>query len=270
MSLSIQHQYKLLLQRILDEGVHVKTRTGTDAFSVFAANLTHDLSEGFPAFTLRKLAFRTMFHELVWLIRGDSNIEYLKKNGVTIWDAWADENGDIGPSYPTQWRAFPDYEGGSIDQLADVVTSLKTNRTSRRHIVCAWNPALTNKMVLPPCHSFFAFYADDGKLSCHLTQRSGDVPVGIYFNVPSYCLLTHLIAKIVGLPVGKFHHTIINAHIYTDQVEGVREILTREPMPLPRLVVDSDLRELDEITVDSATLVGYQYHSPQIKFPVAV
>ena len=266
----IQLQYKALLTRILKKGVRTKNRTGIDTLSVFAADLSHDLSEGFPAFTSRKLAFKTMFHELIWLLRGSSNTGYLRENGVSIWDYWADESGDIGPSYPTQWRAFPDYEGGSIDQIANVIDSLKNDPTSRRHIVCAWNPAMTSKMVIPPCHSFFVFYADDGKLSCHLTQRSGDVPVGIFFNVPSYCLLMHLIAQIVGLPVGSFHHAIVNAHIYVDQVEGVQELLTREILPLPTLWIDPQLSSIDDVDINSAKLVDYSFLKPQIKFPVAV
>lgn len=268
--IDIQTQYKQLLERILTEGTLVKNRTGIDSYSVFGANLVHDLSEGFPAMTFRKLAFKTMFHELVWLLRGDSNIKYLQENGVKIWDAWSDENGDIGPSYPTQWRRFPDYEGGHVDQIANVISSLKNDPTSRRHIVCAWNPAMTHLIRLPACHSFFCFYADDGKLSCHLTQRSGDVPVGIYFNVPSYCLLTHLIAKIVNMPVGKFHHTIVNAHIYVDQVEGTKELLTRDTFQLPKLIVDPNLVNIDDVTVESAWLDSYEYSKPQINFPVAV
>jgi len=266
----IQQQYADLLTRVLKEGVKVSNRTGIDTLSVFAANLQHDLSKGFPAFTARKLAFRTMFHELIWLLRGDSNVKYLQDNGVKIWDDWADENGDIGPSYPTQWRAFPNYEGGAVDQVANVVRNLKTNPTSRRHIVCAWNPAMESKMVLPPCHSFYAFYADDGKLSCHLTQRSGDIPLGIFFNVPSYCLLTHLIANIVGMEVGKFSHTIINAHIYVNQIKGVEEYLSREPLELPELWVDPNLDNIDDVTIDSAKLIDYNFVTPQIKFPVAI
>jgi len=266
----IENQYKELLQRILQEGVRVPNRTGIDTLSVFAANLSHDLSKGFPAFTSRKLPFKTMFHELVWLLRGDSNIKYLQDNGVKIWDAWADDKGDIGPSYPTQWRAFPDYEGGSIDQIKNVVEGLKRNPTSRRHIVCAWNPAMESQMVLPPCHAFFTFYADDGRLSCHLTQRSGDVPVGIMFNVPSYCLLTHLIAKVVGMPVGKFHHTIVNAHIYVNQIEGVEEYLSRDTYPLPELWVNPNLSDIDDVNIESAKLINYKFVTPQIKFPIAV
>jgi thymidylate synthase len=268
--MSIEHQYKELLRKILKEGVSVSNRTGIDSLSIFAANLSHDLSEGFPAFTSRKLAFKTMFHELIWLLRGNSNVKYLQDNGVKIWDAWADSNGDIGPSYPTQWRAYPDYSGGSVDQIKNVIEGLKKSPTSRRHIVCAWNPAMESQMVLPPCHSFFAFYADDGKLSCHLTQRSGDVPLGIFFNVPSYALLTHLIAKIVGMPVGVFHHTIINAHIYENQIEGVKEYLDRDELALPELWLDPSLEDIDDVNIESARLVDYNYIKPQIKFPVAV
>ena len=266
----IQQQYAELLHKILREGVKVSNRTGIDTLSVFAAHLEHDLSNGFPAFTARKLAFRTMFHELIWLLKGDSNVKYLTDNGVKIWDEWADQNGDIGPSYPTQWRAFPDYEGGAVDQVASVIKNLKTNPTSRRHIVCAWNPAMVSQMVLPPCHSFFAFYADDGKLSCHLTQRSGDVPLGIFFNVPSYSLLTHLIAKIVGMPVGKLSHTIINAHVYVNQIAGVEEYLKREPLKLPEIWIDPDLDDIDKVDINSAKLIDYKFVEPQIKFPVAV
>ena len=270
MDMCIQHQYLNLLKRILKEGVEVENRTGIDSLSVFAAHLTHDLSEGFPAFTMRKLAFKTMFHELIWLLKGNSNVKYLQDNGVKIWDYWADSGGDIGPSYPTQWRAFPDYEGGSVDQISNVIESLKTNPTSRRHIVCAWNPAMTSQMCLPPCHSFFAFYADDGKINLHLTQRSGDVPVGIFFNVPSYCLLMHLISQLVGMPVGRFSHTIINAHIYVDQIQGVEQLLSREPLELPSIWVDPDLKNIDDTYIDSARLLNYKYTEPQIKFPVAV
>lgn len=266
----IQTQYKNLLERILKEGVRVNNRTNVDSLSVFGENLTHDLSEGFPAFTFRKLAFRTMLHELIWILKGDSNIKYLQENNVKIWDSWVNSDGDIGPGYPTQWRAFPNYEGGAIDQIANVINSLQKNPTSRRHIVCAWNPAMTEQMLLPPCHSFFAFYADDGKLSCHLTQRSGDVPVGIFFNVPSYCLLTHLIAKVVGLPVGKFHHTIINAHIYLNQIDGVKELLSRESLSLPTIWVDPDFNCIDNVHIGTAKLLDYNYIRPQIKFPIAV
>lgn len=267
---NIEIQYLEALQYILDKGTRVQNRTGIDTLSVFAVNLRHDLSEGFPAFTTRKLAFKSMFHELIWLIRGDSNIRYLQENGIKIWDHWADEEGNIGPSYPFQWRHFPKPDGGEVDQLADIITSLRENPTSRRQILCAWNPGMTEQMILPPCHAFVNFYADDGRVNCHLTQRSGDMPVGIYFNVASYSLLTHLIAKIVGKPPGVFHHTIVNAHIYVDQIEGVKELLLREPKKFPALWVDPNLSDINEVTIDSARLVDYDYCKPQIKFPVAV
>jgi thymidylate synthase len=268
--LDIQDQYKELLRKILNEGTKVKNRTNVDSISIFVANLRHDLSKGFPALTFRKLAFKTMFHELLWILRGDSNIGYLQKNGVKIWDHWSDETGNIGISYPTTWRKLPDYEGGHIDQVANVIEGLKNDPTSRRHVVCAWNPALVGASRLPPCHSFFCFYADDGRLSCHLTQRSGDTPAGVFFNIPLYCLLTHLISHIVGIPVGVFSHTIINAHIYVDQVGGVLELLGRNKKELPGLWVDPNLKNIDEVSIDSAKLTNYHYCEPQIKFPIAV
>lgn len=268
--MDIERQYLNTLKKVLDEGVRTSNRTGVDALSIFGVNFRHDLTTGFPAMTVRKLAFKSMFHELIWLLKGDSNIGYLQSNGIKIWDFWADSEGNIGPSYPTQWRHFPKPGGGEVDQIAKVIDSLSNNPTSRRHIVCAWNPGMTEEMVLPPCHSFFAFYADDGRLSCHLTQRSGDLPVGVYFNIASYSLLTHLIAQVVGLPVGVFHHTIINAHIYTNQIEGVHELLSRSPLDLPELWINQNIKSLDDIMVEDACLLNYKVAGPQINFPVAV
>lgn len=268
--MNIEKQYKELLLNILTNGTRTSNRTGIDTLSLFSCNLRHNLSEGFPALTGRKLPFKTMFHELIWMLKGNSNIKYLQDNNVKIWDAWADSNGDIGPSYPTMWRAFPTYDGKTIDQVANIINNIKNNPKSRRHILCAWNPALEHETKLPPCHSFVVFNVDDGKVNCHLTQRSGDVPLGIYFNLPSYSLLMHLISRVVGLPVGVFSHTIINAHIYVNQINGVEEYLKRPIHKLPTLWVDPELNNIDLVNINSAKLINYNFQTPQIKMPVAV
>ncbi|KQT50868.1 thymidylate synthase [Aureimonas sp. Leaf454] len=262
-------QYHELLDLILDRGVLRGDRTGTGTKSVFGHQMRFDLSEGFPLITTKKLHVRSIVHELLWFLRGDRNIAYLKMNGVRIWDEWADENGDLGPVYGSQWRSWPDGRGGHIDQIANVVAEIRRNPNSRRLIVSAWNPAMVDEMALPPCHCLFQFYVADGRLSCQLYQRSGDVFLGVPFNIASYALLTAMVAQVTGLEAGEFIHTLGDAHLYANHFEQARLQLTREPLPLPRLRLNPAVTDLFAFTFEDIAIEGYEAHG-HIAAPVAV
>ncbi|PIB97178.1 thymidylate synthase [Caulobacter sp. X] len=261
-------QYLDLLRDILDHGVQRGDRTGTGTLGVFGRQIRFDLSKGFPVLTTKKLHLRSIIIELLWFLKGDTNIAYLKDNGVRIWDEWADENGDLGPVYGKQWRSWATPDGRVIDQISNLVENLKTNPSSRRHIVSAWNPADVDDMALPPCHCLFQFFVADGKLSCQLYQRSADVFLGVPFNIASYALLTLMVAKVVGLEPGEFVHTFGDAHLYLNHLDQAREQLTREPYPFPTMTI-ADKRDLFGFEYEDFTLEGYQAH-PHIKAEVSV
>ncbi|WP_182085240.1 thymidylate synthase [Aureimonas sp. ME7] len=262
-------QYLDLLARALDHGTDRGDRTGTGTRGVFGHQMRFDLAEGFPLVTTKKLHLRSIIHELLWFLRGETNIAYLKANGVRIWDEWADENGDLGPVYGSQWRSWPDGRGGHIDQIANVVEEIRRNPNSRRLIVSAWNPALVDEMALPPCHCLFQFYVADGRLSCQLYQRSGDIFLGVPFNMASYALLTQMVAQVTGLQPGDFVHTLGDAHLYHNHLEQARLQLTREPLALPRLVLNPDVRDLFAFRFEDIAIEGYEAHG-HIAAPVAV
>ncbi len=262
-------QYLDLLRYIQDEGVLKADRTGTGTKSVFGYQMKFNLEEGFPLLTTKKVHLRSIIHELLWFIAGDTNIKYLKDNGVSIWDEWADENGDLGPVYGHQWRSWPAPDGKSIDQLANVVEQIRNNPDSRRLIVSAWNPAEVDKMALPPCHSLFQFYVADGKLSCQLYQRSADTFLGVPFNIASYALLTMMVAQCCGLTPGTFVHTFGDVHIYTNHFEQVALQLTREPRPLPKMIINPEKKDIFDFVYEDFELTGYDPW-PAIKAPVAV
>lgn len=261
--------YHELLERVLREGVRKDDRTGTGTLSVFGHQMRFDLAEGFPLVTTKKLHLRSIIHELLWFLAGDTNIAYLKANGVSIWDEWADDRGDLGPVYGHQWRSWPDGRGGVIDQIAQVVADIRRNPDSRRLIVSAWNPADVPAMALPPCHCLFQFYVLDGKLSCQLYQRSADIFLGVPFNIASYALLTHMVAQVTGLQPGDFVHTFGDAHIYLNHLDQVHEQLSRAPRPLPRLKLNPDVTDLFAFRFEDIAIEDYDPH-PAIKAPVAV
>jgi thymidylate synthase len=262
-------QYHELLNRILDEGVEKADRTGTGTLSVFGHQMRFPLSDGFPLVTTKKVHLRSVIAELFWFLRGSTNVRWLQERGVTIWDEWADEAGELGPVYGYQWRSWPTPGGDHVDQISRVVQSIRTNPDSRRHIVSAWNVADVDDMALPPCHTLFQFYVADGELSCQLYQRSADVFLGVPFNIASYALLTHMVAQVTGLTPGAFVHTFGDAHLYLNHVEQARLQLEREPRALPTLRLDPARTALDEFDLDDVEIVGYDPH-PAIRAPIAV
>ncbi len=262
-------QYHDLLRHILAHGVRKKDRTGTGTISVFGYQMRFDLQAGFPLVTTKKVHLKSIIHELLWFLRGDTNIAYLKANGVTIWDEWADEHGDLGPIYGYQWRSWPAADGRHIDQIAGVLEQIRNNPDSRRIIVSAWNVGELDKMRLPPCHALFQFYVAEGRLSCQLYQRSADVFLGVPFNIASYALLTLMIAQVTGLKPGEFIHTLGDAHIYLNHLDQVQLQLSREPRPLPTMHINPEVRDLFAFRYEDFTLEGYDPH-PAIKAPVAV
>ena len=263
------HQYLDLLRRIRAEGATKTDRTGTGTTSVFGHQMRFDLAAGFPLVTTKKLHTRSIFVELLWFLRGDTNIAWLKDNKVSIWDEWADADGDLGPVYGKQWRSWACPDGSTVDQITQVVEMIRKTPDSRRLIVSAWNPADIEHMALPPCHCLFQFYVAGGKLSCQLYQRSADVFLGVPFNIASYALLTHMIAQVTGLEVGDFVHTLGDAHLYSNHMEQAELQLSREPLPLPRLELNPDVKDLFAFTMDDIKVVDYRSH-PHIAAPVAV
>lgn len=262
-------QYLDLLDHVLAKGVRKDDRTGTGTISVFGYQMRFDLQKGFPVMTTKKLHLRSIIHELLWFLQGSSNLKYLNENKVTIWDEWADENGDLGPIYGYQWRSWPASDGRMIDQISNVIDSIKNNPTSRRHIVSAWNVGEIDKMALPPCHVLFQFYVADGKLSCQLYQRSCDIFLGIPFNIASYALLTMMIAQVTGLEPGDFVHTLGDAHIYLNHIDQVKLQLSREPFSLPVMKINKDRENIFDFVFEDFELVDYQCY-PHIKGEISV
>ncbi len=262
-------QYHDLLKRVLEEGAFKSDRTGTGTISVFGHQSRYNLAEGFPVLTTKKLHLKSIIYELLWFLNGDTNAKYLQDNGVRIWNEWADENGDLGHIYGYQWRSWPDYNGGYIDQISNVVDTIKNNPDSRRIIVSAWNVADLPNMNLPPCHAFFQFYVADGKLSLQLYQRSADIFLGVPFNIASYALLLKMMAQVTGLEAGDFVHTLGDAHIYTNHLEQVKLQLSRDFRPLPQMVINPDVKSIFDFKYEDFQLEGYDPH-PHIKGEVAV
>ncbi|WP_183414505.1 thymidylate synthase [Microbacter margulisiae] len=262
-------QYLDLLQHVLNEGVHKEDRTGTGTLSVFGYQMRFRLDEGFPLLTTKKLHTKSIIHELLWFLQGSTNVHYLQENGVKIWNEWADEQGELGPIYGYQWRSWPDYDGGHIDQISQAIEMIKHNPDSRRIIVSAWNVADLPKMHLPPCHAFFQFYVANGKLSLQLYQRSADIFLGVPFNIASYALLLEMMAQVTGLKAGEFVHTLGDAHIYTNHLDQVKLQLTREPRPLPRLKINSAKTNMFDFVFEDITIENYNPH-PHIKGDIAV
>ena len=262
-------QYLDLLERILKEGAVKGDRTGTGTRSVFGHQMRFDLAAGFPLITTKRLHLKAIIHELLWFLAGDTNIKYLRDHGVTIWDEWADERGELGPVYGRQWRSWPAPDGRAIDQIAEVLTEIRRNPDSRRLVVAAWNPPDIPKMALAPCHCLFQFNVADGKLSCQLYQRSGDVFLGVPFNIASYALLTHMVAQVTGLRPGEFIHTLGDAHLYSNHIEQAELQLTRKPRPLPRLRLNPDVTDLFAFRFEDIAVEAYDPHPP-IKAPIAV
>ena len=262
-------QYLDLMRHVLEHGNQKTDRTGTGTVSVFGYQMRYGLSQGFPLVTTKKCHLRSIIHELLWFLRGDTNIQYLKDNGVSIWDEWADEKGNLGPVYGYQWRSWPTADGRHIDQIKQVIEQIKNTPDSRRLIVSAWNVGEVEKMKLPPCHAFFQFYVADGKLSCQLYQRSADIFLGVPFNIASYALLTMMVAQVCGLKLGDFVHTLGDAHLYSNHLDQAREQLSRTPRPLPKLILNSAIKDIFDFKFEDFTLEGYDPH-PAIKAPVAV
>ena len=262
-------QYLDLLQRVLDEGLTKEDRTGTGTISVFGHQMRFDLGEGFPLLTTKKLHLKSIIHELLWFLKGSTNVKYLQDNGVRIWNEWANEDGELGPVYGYQWRSWPDYNGEHIDQIKQVIDSITNNPDSRRHIVSAWNVGAIDDMQLPPCHILFQFYVADGKLSCQLYQRSADIFLGVPFNIASYAILTMMVAQVCGLQPGTFVHTLGDAHIYLNHVEQVKLQLTRNPMDLPQMNINPERTSIDDFVFEDFELVNYNSH-PHIKGAISV
>lgn len=261
--------YHDLLKHILENGVKKTDRTGTGTLSVFGYQMRFDLYEGFPLITTKKLHVKSIIHELLWFLKGESNIRYLKDNGVSIWDEWADENGELGPIYGVQWRSWPDYKGGNIDQISQVIEQIKKNPDSRRLIVSAWNVAKIDEMRLPPCHILFQFYVANGRLSCQLYQRSADVFLGVPFNIASYALLTMMVAQVCNLLPGEFIHTLGDAHLYSNHMEQAKLQLSREPRPLPIMKLNTEIKDIFSFKYEDFILENYNPY-PHIKADVAV
>jgi thymidylate synthase len=262
-------EYLELLDTVLRKGVKKEDRTGTGTLSIFGYQTRFDLSRGFPAVTTKKLHLKSVVGELIWFLRGETNVRWLQQNGITIWDEWADADGELGPVYGCQWRSWPTPNGEHVDQISRVIESIRTNPDSRRHLVSAWNVAEVDGMALPPCHAMFQFYVAEGRLSCQLYQRSADVFLGVPFNIASYALLTHMVAQVTGLEVGDFVHTFGDAHLYLNHVEQAELQLTRQPRPLPTLRLNPARTEIDSFDIADVELLGYDPH-PAIKAPIAV
>ena len=262
-------QYLDLMKKILDEGVEKSDRTGTGTKSIFGHQMHFDLSEGFPLVTTKKIHLKSIIHELIWFLKGSTNIKYLKENGVSIWDEWADESGELGPVYGAQWRSWPNPGKEPIDQIANLIDGLKNNPDSRRHIVSGWNPTLIDQMALPPCHTLFQFYVADGNLSCQLYQRSADVFLGVPFNIASYALLTHMVAQVCELNPHRFVHTLGDAHLYLNHLDQANLQLTRDPKNLPRLKLNKEVKEIFDFKYEDIEILDYEFH-PLISAPIAV
>ncbi|MCM2399130.1 thymidylate synthase [Rhizobium sp. S95] len=262
-------QYLDLLQHVMDNGTDRGDRTGTGTRSVFGYQMRYDLGEGFPVLTTKKLHLRSIIHELLWFLKGETNIAYLHEHGVSIWDEWADENGNLGPVYGAQWRSWPTGDGGHIDQIANLVEGIRKNPNSRRHIVSAWNPAEVDEMALPPCHCLFQFYVADGRLSCQLYQRSADIFLGVPFNIASYALLTMMVAQVTDLEPGDFVHTLGDAHLYANHFEQAKQQLARTPKALPRMKINPEVRDIFSFRFEDFSLEGYEADA-SIKAPIAV
>ena len=262
-------QYLDLMQKVLNEGQEKSDRTGTGTLSIFGHQMEFDLSDGFPLVTTKKVHLKSIVHELIWFLQGSTNISYLKENGVSIWDEWADEKGDLGPVYGAQWRSWPDGNNGTIDQIQNLIQGIKTNPDSRRHIVSAWNPALVDEMALPPCHSLFQFYVANEKLSCQLYQRSADIFLGVPFNIASYALLTHMVAHVCNLKAGKFVHTFGDAHLYLNHLDQAKLQLSRDTKILPQLKLNSEVKNIFDFKFEDIEIVNYESH-PSISAPIAV
>lgn len=266
---ALEQPYLDLMRTVLDHGVDRNDRTGVGTRSIFGHQMRFDLSRGFPLLTTKKLHLRSIIHELLWFLKGDTNIGYLKEHGVRIWDEWADENGNLGPVYGYQWRSWPSPQGGSVDQIANVLEQIRTTPQSRRLIVSAWNPGQVDEMKLPPCHCLFQFYVANGKLSCQLYQRSADIFLGVPFNIASYALLLSMVAQVTGLQPGEFVHTLGDAHLYSNHLEQAQQQLARTPMTPPRLVLNPEVTSLFDFTFDDIQIEAYESH-PHIKAEVAV
>jgi thymidylate synthase len=262
-------QYLDLMRDVLENGTKKEDRTGTGTYSVFGRQMRFDLQKGFPLVTTKKCHLKSIIHELLWFLAGDTNIKYLKDNGVRIWDEWADENGDLGPVYGAQWRSWQTADGRTVDQITNVVEQIKNNPDSRRLLVVAYNPGVVDQMALPPCHAFFQFYVADGKLSCQLYQRSADIFLGVPFNIASYSLLTMMMAQVTGLQPGEFVHTFGDAHLYSNHIEQTKEQLSRTPFKLPEMHMNPHVTDIFDFKFEDFELVGYECH-PHIKAPVAV